>query len=106
MPTTRSNFSRSRSSNKRFFSNRRSTDEHCIFIFECKSGINCPYWHTKKEINLFKKNGGKGVKKYKSKLCNGTCNKDASECNFAHNRREAVCYKCNRLGHFESECKY
>ena len=82
----------------------------CVYMYACKQGNNCVYFHSKHEKQHFKLHPSLLGRKYKSKNCqnfeNGTCH--FKDCIFAHGLKEARCYFCGPggkvMGHWMADC--
>lgn len=80
------------------------TDVRCMFMYNCKEGLQCPYSHSEKEMEYFASNGGIGNRFRKVRACefylSTGCDKAAENCDFAHGPEDAWCLKCKITGHY------
>lgn len=78
----------------------------CKYMKNCINGLDCPYTHSEKEKDYFKRNKGVGNRVRKVQRCRfysqtpSACNKNAEDCEFAHGSKDAWCPKCTTTGHY------
>ncbi len=78
----------------------------------CQSGLQCSFYHSPEEIDIFKRRGGSGYRRLKKKLCVNPGCADVvvkSECPFRHHDEGELCCAClsTEVGHTQGspECK-
>ena len=79
----------------------------------CQGGKHCPYGakcknrHSTEDQEYFRTHELR-KRLWKTKLCfgysKGECRKPSEQCNFAHGEKDAVCTKCDQIGHLTKDC--
>lgn len=81
----------------------------CPFKFNCKFGTKCQYKHTEEEKRDFsKRRDGRGNCFRKVNECKhhveNKCKNSRMDCDFAHGKEDAWCFRCCSFGHYTKDC--
>ena len=72
----------------------------------CPNAAQCPYHHTKEELELFRT--FPKIDKFKTKECSKkdrhTTTKSRRRCSYAHDKDDSWCLKCKKYGHLTNDC--
>lgn len=77
----------------------------CSHSYFCRYGNKCKNYHTERELNVFKQNGGKGYEKRFIQKCRYSSHVEG-QCNYYHSIQEIFCPLCGKsnAGHERHEC--